>query len=88
MTDCEVFELGDVVLQSGATLRRAKLAYKTYGRLSPAKDNVVVYPTWYSGQHSENEGAVRPGCGGRANLTRADYIISYVQPRISSPQPS
>ena len=35
MSDHEIFELGDVVLQSGLTLRQAKLAYKTYGRLSP-----------------------------------------------------
>jgi hypothetical protein len=28
MADYEVFELGDVILQSGITLRQAKLAYK------------------------------------------------------------
>lgn len=39
------FELGDVVLQGGQTLRNAFLAYKTYGELSPAKDNAIVYPT-------------------------------------------
>lgn len=55
MIDYEVFELGDVVLQSGATLRGAWLAYKTYGKLSTKKDNVIVYPTWYSGQHYDNE---------------------------------
>ena len=45
MADYEVFDLGNVVLQSGATLRDAKLAYKTFGTLSPKKDNVIVYPT-------------------------------------------
>ena len=29
--DYEIFDLGDVTLQHGATLRDAKLAYKTYG---------------------------------------------------------
>ena len=47
MSDYETFELGDIVLQSGATLRDAKLAYKTYGALNAKKDNVIVYPTWY-----------------------------------------
>ena len=47
--------LGDIVLQSGATLRGAKLAYKTYGALNAKKDNVIVYPTWYSAQHYDNE---------------------------------
>jgi homoserine O-acetyltransferase len=53
--DYSIFDLGDVVLQRGATLRNAKLAYQTYGKLNAAKDNVIVYPTWYSGQHYDNE---------------------------------
>ena len=59
--DYETFDLGDLVLQSGATLRDCKLAYKTFGTLSPAKDNVIVYPTWYSGQHYDNEWLIGEG---------------------------
>lgn len=55
MTDHETFELGDIVLQSGLTLRGAQLAYKTYGTLNAAKDNVIVFPTWYSANHKDNE---------------------------------
>lgn len=55
MVDYETFDLGNVVLQSGATIRDAKMAYKTYGKLNAKKDNVIVYPTWYSAQHYENE---------------------------------
>ncbi len=54
-TDYEVFDLGDVVLQHGATLREATLAYQTYGTLNADKGNAVVYPTWYSGRHIDNE---------------------------------
>ena len=61
MTDYELFALGDVVLQSKATLRDAKLAYKTFGRLKPKKDNVIVYPTWYSGQNYDNEWLIGEG---------------------------
>jgi homoserine O-acetyltransferase len=32
-----LYNLGDVQLQRGATLRDAKLAYKTYGTLNEAK---------------------------------------------------
>lgn len=46
--DYEIFDCGDVQLQRGATIRDCKLAYKTYGELNAAKDNVIVYPTWYS----------------------------------------
>lgn len=59
--DYEIFDLGDVPLQRGATLRNAKLAYKTYGKLDADKGNVIVYPTWYSGQHYDNEWLIGPG---------------------------
>jgi homoserine O-acetyltransferase len=60
-TDFEIFNLGDHRLQGGATLRDCKLAYKTFGTLNAARDNVVVYPTWYSGQHYDNEWLIGPG---------------------------
>jgi homoserine O-acetyltransferase len=60
MADYEIFELGNVVLQSQQTIRNAKVAYKTYGTLNAAKDNAIVYPTWYSGQHYENEWLIGP----------------------------
>jgi homoserine O-acetyltransferase/O-succinyltransferase len=59
--DYEIFDLGNVRLQRGATLRDCKLAYKTFGKLNAAKDNAIVYPTWYSGQHYDNEWLVGPG---------------------------
>jgi homoserine O-acetyltransferase len=55
MADYEIFELDVVSLQCGLTLRQAKLAYKTYGQLNAARDNVIVMPTFYGGQHAENE---------------------------------
>jgi homoserine O-acetyltransferase len=61
MSDYEIFELSDVVLQSGLTLHQAKLAYKTYGALSAARDNVIVMPTFYGGQHTETEAMMGAG---------------------------
>jgi homoserine O-acetyltransferase len=61
MLDYETFELGDVPLQSGVTLRQAKLAYKTYGALTAARDNVVLMPTHYSGQHTDTEAMMGAG---------------------------
>ena len=52
--------LGDVALQSGAMLRDARLAWKSYGTLSPARDNVVLYPTSYSATHGDQEWLIRP----------------------------
>lgn len=59
--DYQIFELGDVALQSGLTLRNAQLAYKTYGRLDAAHSNVIVYPTSYGAQHYDTEWLIRPG---------------------------
>jgi homoserine O-acetyltransferase len=55
LPDFEVFSLGDFVLQSGATLWQAKLAYKTYGTLNAARDNAVLIPTFYAGHHTDCE---------------------------------
>ncbi len=60
-TDAEYFELGDVALAHGATLRDARLAYKTYGTLNGDRSNAIVYPTWYSGWHTDNEWLIGPG---------------------------
>lgn len=61
MTDYQVFDLGDFTLQHGATLRGAKLAYQTYGTLAADKSNAIVYPTWYSGRHWDNEWLIGEG---------------------------
>jgi homoserine O-acetyltransferase len=60
-TDFEIFELGDVVLQHGATLRGARLAYKTYGSLNADRSNVIVHPTWFSAWHDANEWTIGSG---------------------------
>ncbi|MFS0557693.1 alpha/beta fold hydrolase [Brevibacillus sp. 179-C9.3 HS] len=53
--DYEIFHLGAVRLQSGATLPNAFIAYKTYGTLNAAKDNVIIFPTSFGDQHYQNE---------------------------------
>ena len=54
------FELGDLTLQSGATLPGAFLSWKTYGTLAPARDNVVLYPTSYAARHMDQEWLIAP----------------------------
>ena len=55
-----VFECGDVLLQRGGTLKAAKIVYKTFGTLSAKRDNVILYPTSYSAQHTDIEWLVSP----------------------------
>ncbi len=54
-TETGQFELGDAGPAPGAVLR-----WKTHGALSPARDNVIVYPTSYSAQHLDLEWLIGP----------------------------
>lgn len=69
----DVFELGDLPLRNGGVLKDARLAYKTYGTLSPSGDNVVVMPTFYTGSHDRNEGYFGSG---RALDPARHFIVS------------
>lgn len=59
--DYEIFNLGDVTLQSGTVLPNAFLAYRTYGRLNEQKDNVILYPTAFGDTHTQNEWLIGSG---------------------------
>ncbi len=56
-----VLELGDVLLESGETLRDARLLYKTHGEPNAARDNAILYPHMYSGTPSSLESTIAPG---------------------------
>lgn len=57
----EVFELGRLGLHKGGALERARLAYSTHGTLAPGRDNAVLFPTWFSSTHRNNEWLIGPG---------------------------
>lgn len=45
--------------------------YRTWGYLNKDKSNAIVYPTWYSGKHTDNDWLIGPGKG----LDPAEYFI-------------
>jgi len=57
----DVFALGDCALESGGVLPNARLAYKTYGSLNAERSNAIVFPTPYSGRHTDNEWLIAEG---------------------------
>src|SRR3712207_887135 len=71
MPDHAIFRAGSVVLQSGVTLPDVQLAYRTYGELGAARDNAVLMPTFFAGQHGDTELMM---ASGRA-LDPAGYFI-------------
>lgn len=71
--DYNIFELGDFPLQSGATLKDARLAYKTYGTLDSDGSNVVLLPTFFTGTHHRNEACFGMG---RAIDPARHFVVS------------
>ena len=71
--DYEIYELGAVQLQSGEILSDAKLAYATYGKLNSQKDNVIIFPTHYTGTHRSNAALI--GSGRALNSDRYFIIV-------------
>lgn len=55
-----IYEAGDIPLQSGGHLPAARLSWATYGTLSAARDNVIVYPTSYGAQHPDLAWLIAP----------------------------
>lgn len=52
--------LGDLPLHRGGLLPDARITWRSHGTLSPARDNVVLYPTSYSAQHPDLEWLIGP----------------------------
>nr|WP_321985683.1 alpha/beta fold hydrolase [uncultured Lichenicoccus sp.] len=59
-TETGSFDLGDLALQGGSILARTRLAWKSYGTLAPARDNVILYPTSYSATHDDQDWLIGP----------------------------
>ena len=55
MADYDVFEAGDIVLQSGMTLPDCRLAYVTRGALDDDGSNVVLVFTHFGARHGDCE---------------------------------
>ncbi|MGD9942303.1 MAG: alpha/beta fold hydrolase [Burkholderiaceae bacterium] len=69
--DYRLHRFDDVTLQSGVRLPAVSLAYRSWGELAPARDNFVLFPTWFGSTHRNNEWLIGPG---RA-LDPARYFI-------------
>lgn len=66
------FNAGNVILQSGLTLRSAVLAYQTYGQLNADRSNAILYMTSFAAHHTDMEWMVGPG---RALDTERYFVV-------------
>ena len=65
------YALGDFPLQSGISLPNAFIGYRTFGKLNSNRDNVIIFPTWYTGTHDQ----VNPYVGKGKALDPERYFI-------------
>ncbi len=42
-------DLGDLKLENGATIHNCQLGYRTVGTLNADRSNVILYPSWFTG---------------------------------------
>lgn len=61
MSDAKIFDLGPTLLQSGVTLPKAHVTYKTYGTLNSDKSNAILYPTSYGAHHTDIDWLIGKG---------------------------
>lgn len=47
--DQRIAELGACALDSGETIAECRVGYRTFGKLDAARSNVVLFPTWFTG---------------------------------------
>ncbi|EJJ26706.1 alpha/beta fold hydrolase [Rhizobium sp. CF142] len=57
----QIFECGNVKLQSGEVLSATQIAYRTYGRPNADASNAILFPTWYSSRDVQNEWLIGTG---------------------------
>ena len=69
-----LYDLGNLVLESGETLRGAKLACRTLGTLNADKSNAVLVTTWFSGTGKVMQD-VYVGAGHALDPTRYFIVI-------------
>jgi homoserine O-acetyltransferase/O-succinyltransferase len=68
----EIHPLGDFLFADGSTVPDAHIAYTTYGTLNDARDNVIVWPTWFVGTHEDHEWMIGDG---EALDTREYFVV-------------
>lgn len=54
------FRLGDFKAEKGGIIRDAVLGWERHGQLSPAGDNLVLYPSSYGAQHADMAWLIGP----------------------------
>ncbi|MBU25709.1 MAG: hypothetical protein CMD99_06735 [Gammaproteobacteria bacterium] len=67
----KIFNLGDFDLENGIILPDAKLSYVTHGKLNKKKDNLILVPSAYLGDHHGFDFLIKEGKA----LDPAKYFI-------------
>jgi homoserine O-acetyltransferase len=56
-----VAALGDFKLESGETIRDCRIGFRTWGKLNAARNNAILFPTWFTGTTAQLASNFGPG---------------------------
>jgi homoserine O-acetyltransferase len=67
-------DLGDLALESGAVIHGCRLGYRTLGTLNADRSNVILYPSWFTG---DSKGAVAT-VGPKGLFDPSPYYVVFI----------
>lgn len=53
--------LGDLKLDSGASIHDCRIGYRTFGKLNPDRSNAILFPTWFTGRSGDLASSIGTG---------------------------
>ena len=59
--DQQFAHIGDFKLESGGVIRDCVMGYRTFGKMNSAKNNVVIFPTYFGGSSSDLDSFIGTG---------------------------
>ncbi len=82
----ETFEAGPLQLADGETLASCAVGYRTYGELNAAKDNAILFPTWFSGRSEQLAELLAPTNCWTLRATSSSRLTPWATESVVLPQ--
>ncbi len=70
----QVAELGSCPLASGKAIEDCRVGYRTFGKLSAARDNVVIMPSWLNGRSEDLIGLFGVAASGKRLVDTSKFF--------------
>lgn len=62
--ELRIAPIGELRLESGASIENCKIGYRTFGQLNADRSNAILFPTWFGGNTAGLAPLIGPGQAG------------------------